>query len=53
MDVQHRTPAEIAEMIARYRYNAKHDTDRIRALETEVARLYAEIERLKSTYEPK
>lgn len=42
------TPAEIAEMIARYRYNAKHDTDRIRALESEVARLYSEIEKMKA-----
>lgn len=47
------TPAEIAEILARYRYNAKHDADRIRALESEVARLYSEIEKLKSTYEPK
>ena len=32
---------EMIEVLARYRYNAKHDADRIKALEDELSRLRA------------
>ena len=32
---------EMIEVLARYRYNAKHDADRIKALESELSRLRA------------
>jgi len=32
---------EMIEVLARYRYNAKHDADRIKALEAELSRLRA------------
>ena len=38
---------EMIEVLARYRYNAKHDADRIKALEDELRRMRAEVERLK------
>lgn len=38
---------EMIEVLARYRYNAKHDADRIKALEDELGRMRAEVERLK------
>lgn len=37
---------EMIEVLARYRYNAKHDADRIKALEDELGRMRAEVERL-------
>ena len=40
------TVEELAEMLARYRYNAKLDADRIAALEATVAKLYARIAEL-------
>lgn len=38
---------EMIEVLARYRYNAKHDADRIKALEDELGRMRAEVERLR------
>ena len=35
------TMDEMIEVLARYRYNAKHDADRIKALEAELSRLRA------------
>lgn len=40
------TPEELAEMIARYRYQAKMDKDRIDRLEGTIARLYVMITEL-------
>ena len=40
------TMDEMIEVLARYRYNAKHDADRIKALEAELGRMRAEVERL-------
>lgn len=38
---------EMIEVLARYRYNAKHDADRIKALEDELGRMRAKVERLR------
>jgi len=40
------TPEELAEIIARYRYQAKMDKDRIDMLEGTIARLYVMITEL-------
>ena len=37
---------DMIEVLARYRYNAKHDADRIKALEAELGKMRAEVERL-------
>jgi len=39
--MSHMSMDEIIEVLARYRYNAKHDADRIKALEDELSRLRA------------
>jgi predicted RNase H-like nuclease (RuvC/YqgF family) len=41
---------EMIEVLARYRYNAKHDADRIKALEDESSRLRGDIDRLRDRY---
>ena len=40
------TPEELAEVFARYRYQAKMDKDRIEMLEVTIARLYVMITEL-------
>lgn len=42
---------EMIEVLARYRYNAKHDADRIKALETTASELRSDVERLRQRYE--
>lgn len=37
---------EMIEVLARYRYNAKHDADRIKSLEESLGRMRAEVDRL-------
>lgn len=39
--MSHMSMDEMIEVLARYRYNAKHDADRIKALEDELSRLRA------------
>ena len=46
------TMDEMIEVLARYRYNAKHDADRIKALEAELGRMRAEVERLNTGIQP-
>ena len=41
---------EMIEVLARYRYNAKHDADRIKALEDELGRMRADIDSLRRRY---
>lgn len=41
---------EMIEVLARYRYNAKHDADRIKALEDELGRMRADVDRLRDRY---
>ena len=46
------TMDEMIEVLARYRYNAKHDADRIKALEAELGKMRAEVERLNTGIQP-
>jgi len=41
------TPEELAEIIAKYRYNAVHDRSRIESLEVANAELRKQVEQLK------
>jgi predicted nuclease with TOPRIM domain len=41
---------EMIEVLARYRYNAKHDADRIKSLEDELGRLRGDVDRLRDRY---
>ena len=45
------TPEELAEMIARYRYNSVHDRSRIERLTVENIELHKQIESLKKQIE--
>jgi hypothetical protein len=45
------TPEELAEMIARYRYNSVHDRSRIERLTVENIELHKQIEFLKKQIE--
>ena len=45
------TPEELAELIARYRYNSVQDRYRIERLAVENCELRKELDKLKSTYQ--
>jgi hypothetical protein len=47
------TPEELAEIIARYRYNSVQDRYRIERLTVENIELRKELDKLKSTYQNK